>query len=99
MAEAAKFCYMLGLEHSHFIQLHLQQNITRMISRQHSKTSETSWARPPQFKSPSAPLSSMFLLVWPVKQGLKYCTAFQVQNLKIHMPPNKGRARPITAIP
>jgi hypothetical protein len=52
--------------------------------------SETSWARS---ASPSAPMSSIFLLGWPIKPYLKHSMAFQ-----IHIPLKKIMVRPITAI-
>ena len=72
-----------------------------MISRQHTKIFLlwTSWARTPQFKSPSASLSFMVLLGWPFKPHLKHLTAFLIQNPECHIPPNKSMVRPVTAIP
>jgi hypothetical protein len=55
---------------------------------------ETSWAiRPTQFKLPSTPLTSIFLLGWPIKPYLKHSMAFQIQRSKIYILPNKNMVR------
>ena len=77
----------------------LHQNITKRVCRSHTKTLLL-WnllRQHPQFKSPSAPLSFMFLLVWYTKPHLKHSIIFH--NPKIHIPPNKSIIRPIILMP
>ena len=50
---------------------------------------ETTRAKHPQFKSPSATKSSIVLLGWPIKPHLKHPTTLQIQSPKIHILPRK----------
>ena len=61
-------------QHNSSISLHPSIWQTLWTSAKKKKTKN------PQFKSPSVPLSSMFLLGWPVKPNLKHSTLFLIQN-------------------
>lgn len=54
-------------------------------------SSEPSCARIPQYKSPSVPLSSMFLLAWPIQQHLKCFNVFLTQSPKVQIPTKKKK--------
>lgn len=76
------------------------QNIPRMFTRPRVNLLLWKlWDGLLQFKTPSAPLSSTFLLGWLIKPQLKCPIPFLVQSPKLfHIPPNKSVVKPITAI-
>lgn len=78
----------------------LYQNITRPVSSPYINIllwNFLSW--PPQFKSPSALLFSLVLLLWPIKPHFKVSTAFVIHSLIVHILSNKNTGRSITALP